>query len=429
MDPVLSPSTEQCLEHFLTRLSSHLTDKRQLASFATYMMGLLSPLERKSLEPIATLACPCPHHGSAAHQRLQHFGTDSTWPDAPIRKEAVQHALLPMLRHGPIQVSIIDDTAHLKKGKHSVGVQRQYAGCVGKVDNCQVTPTLVVATEHAHLVVDISLYLPKSWTDDPQRRKEARIPEEVRFQTKPELAVGMIDSAQQQGIPLGVLTADTAYGNSAWFRRQVRARGLHYLVAVQGSTCAKLWDKKQGLLGPQPIGQIGESLGAKDFAVYTVPGLPKPRRALLAFRQVVVPGDWDARQWLLIEWRPEEKQPLRYYLCSLAKSTRRRRLVQLLKARWHTEPAYQEMKGELGMNHYEGRRWRGFHHHMTLVMCCYAFVIAQRERSFSPCAAAKQPGRAKLGTAPAPRARQLRDLPVARGKKRLTAARPLQPAA
>ena len=429
MDLVPSSWTQQRLEQFLARLRSHWTDKRQAASFATYMMGLLSPLERKSLEPIATLACPCPEHGSAAHQRLHHFGTDSGWPDAPIRHEAVKEALEPMLRHGPIKVSIIDDTAHLKKGTHSVGVQRQYAGCVGKVENCQITPTLVVATQQAHLVVDISLYLPRTWTDDPERRKEAGIPDEIGFKTKPELALCMIDSAQQQDIPLGVLTADAAYGNNAWFRTQVRQRGLHYLVGVQGSTRVQLWDKKRGLMPAQSMAEIGEPLCAKDFALYAVPGLPKPRVARLAFRQVCVPGDSDPLQWLLIEWRPEEKQPLRYALCSLPKSTRRRRLVQLLKARWHTEPAYQEMKGELGMDHYEGRKWRGFHHHMTVVMCSYAFVTAEKERSFPPCAEKKQSCRTQLASPRAPCALKLRDLPLAGRPSRAPAARPLRPAA
>ena len=429
MDSDLSPTTEQGLEQFLQKLRPHLTDKRQVASFATYVMGLLSPLERKSLEPIATLRTPCPHHASAAHQRLQHFGTDSGWPDAPIRQEAVQQALVPMLHHGPIQVSVIDDTAHLKKGEHSVGVSRQYAGCVGKVANCQITPTLVVANEHAHLPVDISLYLPRAWTDDPLRRKEARIPDSVGFKTKPELALQMIDTAQQQGIPLGVMTADAAYGNSAEFRSQLRRRGLPYLLAVQGSTRVQCWDPQRGLLSPQSAASLGEPLLAKDFAIYTVPGLPKPRLARLAFRQVVVPSDGPMRQWLLIEWRPQEKQPLRYYVSNLPPSTRRRRLVQLLKARWHTEPAYQEMKGELGMDHYEGRRWRGFHHHMTVVMCCYAFVIAQRERSFSPCAAALQSGGAQLGASRTTRQEQLRLLAPAGRQGRALYAGPLRPAA
>jgi SRSO17 transposase len=426
----IDTDAQQRLQDYLGQLRRFLTDKRQVASFATYMMGLLSPLERKSLEPIASQACPCPHHCSAAHQRLQQFGTDSPWPDEPIRDTAVHYGLGQMLRHGPIQVSILDDTAILKKGKHSVGVQSQYAGCVGKVANCQVAPSLVVANQFAHLPVDVELYLPKSWTDSPERRKEARIPDEVQFRTKPIMGLAMLDAAMAQGIPLGVLTADTSYGNSQEFRNGVRKRGLHYLVGVQGATSVQLWDRSQGFLPSQSVSQIGQALMEKDFAIYTIPGSPKPRHVRLCFRHVFVPGDTqDTRQWLIIEWRPEEKDPLRYYLCSLPKSTRRRRLIQILKMRWRTEQAYAEVKGELGFDHYEGRRWRGFRHHMTLVLCCYAFVIAERERSFPPCAAKKQPGGAELAPATASRPHQLCDLAAPGGPSGLGHARPLRAAA
>jgi SRSO17 transposase len=381
----LTAQVKKRLEGFLELLDTQLTDKRQWGSLATYLLGLLSPLERKSLEPLAAQVCPCPYHGSAAHQQLQQFSTDSPWPDEPLRTTAIGYALEPMLRHGPVEVSIIDDTSHLKKGTHSVGVARQYAGCVGKVANCQVTPSLVLATPYAHLPVDIQLYLPQSWTDDPERRKEARIPDDIQFRTKPQLALDMLDSAQRRNLPLGVVTADTSYGNSQPFRLGVRARQKHYLVGVQGSTLVRLCHPKGCLAPAQSIERIAEAVPATDFTEYFLPGRPKPRRGLVAFGQVVVPGDWhNERQWLLIEWRPEEKPPLRYYLCSLPPSTRKRRLVHLLKLRWSTEQAYAEMKSELGMSHYEGRKWPGLNHHMSVVIAAYAFVTAEKERSFSP---------------------------------------------
>jgi SRSO17 transposase len=407
----LTAQVQKRLEGFLELLDTQLTDKRQWGSLATYLLGLLSPLERKSLEPLAAQVCPCPYHGSAAHQQLQQFSTDSPWRDEPIRTTAVRYALEPMLRHGPVEVSIFDDTSHLKKGTHSVGVARQYASCVGKVANCQVTPSLVLATPYAHLPVDIQLYLPHSWLDDPERTKEARIPDDIQFRTKPQLALEMVDSAQRRNLPLGVVTADAGYGNSQDFRLGLRARHLHYLVGVQGSTSVQLCRRKGSLAPFRSIEQIAQAVPAQDFTEYFLPGCPKPRRVLVAFRQVVVPGDWhNERQWLLIEWRPEEKPPLRYYLCSLPPSTRKRRLVQLLKLRWSTEQAYAEMKGELGMSHYEGRKWPGLNHHMSVVIAAYAFVTAEKERSFSPWRDSELDAGALLGAPGASRPRLLRHL-------------------
>ncbi len=407
----LTAQVKKRLEGFLELLDTQLTDKRQWGSLATYVLGLLSPIERKSLEPLAAQVCPCPYHGSAAHQQLQQFSTDSPWRDEPIRTAAVRYALEPMLRHGPVEASIFDDTSHLKKGTHSVGVARQYASCAGKVANCQVTPSLVIATPYAHLPVDIQLYLPQSWTDDPDRRKEARIPEDIPFRTKPQLALEMVDSAQRRNIPLGVVTADASYGTSQLFRLGLRARHLHYLAGVQGSISVQLCRPTGGLAPARSIEQIAQAVPAQDFTLYILPGCPKPRRVLVAFRQVVVPGDWhNERQWLLIEWRPEEKTPLRYYLCSLPPSTRKRRLVHLLKLRWATEQAYAEMKGELGMSHYEGRKWPGLNHHMSMVIAAYAFVTAEKERSFSPWGDSQLHAGAHLGATGASRPCLLRHL-------------------
>ncbi len=167
-----------------------------------YAMGLLGDGERKSVEPIAARACPDPARIDAVHQRLLHF-TNANWSDAEVRRVAADHALAAMTEREPVVAWILDDTGFLKQGKHSVGVQRQYTGSAGKITNCQIGVSLAVATETEHLPIDFELYLPESWLDDPNRRSEARIPDSVRFKTKPELALDMVRRALDHGVPPG----------------------------------------------------------------------------------------------------------------------------------------------------------------------------------------------------------------------------------
>ncbi|WP_395854274.1 IS701 family transposase [Cystobacter fuscus] len=193
-------------------------------------MGLLGDGERKSIEPIAARACPDPKKTDAMHQRLLHFAVDSRWSDREVRREAARYALDAMTQREPVEAWIVDDTGFLKQGKHSVGVQRQYTGSAGKITNCQIGVSLSVATRTEHVPLDFELYLPESWANDTARRQEARIPEDIPFKTKPQLAVQMIGRAVTDGVPKGVVLADSAYGSSGEFRAQVRSLGLHYAV-------------------------------------------------------------------------------------------------------------------------------------------------------------------------------------------------------
>ncbi len=230
---------QQRLAEFINKIGEVLNNKCRRASFATYALGLLGDSERKSMEPIAARDCADPHHADAAHQRLQHFITSSTWSDRDVRRIAVQYGLAAVKTWDPVRAWIIDDTGFLKKGYHSVGVQRQYTGSAGKVTNCQIGVNLTIATNTRHLPIDFELYLPKCWTDDPDRRREAQIPAEIQFRTKPQLALEMLQRAVEDDLPRGIVLGDTAYGNACWFRTAVRDLGLDYALSVQADT--KVW--------------------------------------------------------------------------------------------------------------------------------------------------------------------------------------------
>lgn len=212
---------------YLELLGTVLTDPDHRASFALYAMGLLSPLSRKSVEPIAALSCQRAEQCSAVHQRLLHFLANTGWDNEAVRRVAAGYALSAMTEQAPVEVSIIDDTGFLKQGTHSVGVQRQYTGSAGKVTGCQLCVSLTVATPFAQLPVEMQLYLPESWMDDPVRRKKAKIPDDLPFRTKPQMGAEMLQSAEAAGLPLGVVLAGAAYGTSAELRATIRALPRH----------------------------------------------------------------------------------------------------------------------------------------------------------------------------------------------------------
>ncbi len=249
----------QRLEEYFRRIGDILGEESRRSSFAVYALGLLGDGERKSIEPIAARACPEPSKTDAMHQRLLHFAVDSRWSDREVRQEAARYALDAMTQREPVEVWIVDDTGFLKQGKHSVGVQRQYTGSAGKITNCQIGVSLSIATRTEHLPIDFELYLPESWANDSARRLEARIPEDVAFKTKPQLAVQMIGRAVADGVPKGVVLADSAYGTSSDFRAQVRSLGLHYAVGVEPQTTVSLLDNEG-----RPH---GEAVSVKDMAL------------------------------------------------------------------------------------------------------------------------------------------------------------------
>ena len=289
---------------------------------------------------------------------------------------------------------IIDDTGLLKQGKHSVGVQRQYTGSAGKVTNCQVAVSLSLASRTEQVPIDFELYLPHSWADDPERRREARVPDGLEFKTKNTLAIEMLRRALDDGMPRGLVLADTAYGTSTRFREQVRELGLNYAVAVESST--KVWplDRHDQRLGDAvSIRHLSLVLANRKKAYRRVTWRAGTKRALssrFAMHRVLPfhkdgqdPAEREAL-WLICEWLDGDVQPMKFYLAAIPPNWKKRRLIRLIHERWRTERVYEDLKGELGFDHYEGRRFTGWHHHVSVVLCCYAFVIAERVRRFPP---------------------------------------------
>lgn len=404
---LVDAAAEERLEKYVQQIGSLLGRKDRRESFALYAMGLIGDGERKSIEPIAARACADPEMVPAMEARLGHFLNDSPWSDARLRAFAAEYALEEITRNAPITTWIVDDTGFLKQGTHSVGVQRQYTGSAGKTANCQVAVSLSVATRDAHLPIDFELYLPESWTNDAARRAEARIPDDIVFETKLDLALKMIRRAVAANLPRGVVLVDTAYGNSNEFRLELRSLGLDYAVAIQAPT--KVWrlDRLDRCRGDAISARdLAAKLGPKKFRRTT---WRKGTRHDLSARFAAVrvacayhdpnisPSDREGL-WLIIEWPDGEAEPTKFYLSSLPVTTSRRKLIAIIKERYRTERAYEDLKGELGLDHFEGRRWPGWHHHVTVVLSCYAFIAAELARSFPPSAARTAPNNA-LGIA------------------------------
>ena len=390
----------------LAQAAGHADRQNPLKSYCT---GLLLPGERKSVEPMAARLYPA--NVRQAHQSLHHIVADAAWSDEDML-EAVRAYVLPtMQQKGPITAWIVDDTGFVKKGTHSVGVTRQYCGQVGKQENCRVAVSLSVSTEHASLPIAWRLYLPEVWARDKAQRKKAGVPSEIRFQTKPALALEQIRSALARQIPVGVVLADAAYGTDTKFREELTDLGLLYVVGIMSSVT--VWKPGQGPLPKAPWtgqGRPTKSLRrsrrhapvtVRDLALALPPQAWKNvrwrtgTRHLLQSRFAAVrvrPAHRDyeraepyPQQWLLIEWPKGEAEPTKYWLATLPADTKLSKLVHSAKQRWIIERDYQELKQELGLGHYEGRGWRGFHHHAILCIAAYGFLMAERSR-FSPSA-------------------------------------------
>jgi SRSO17 transposase len=397
VDIEIDRAATQRLHAFFDDLGRILGTPQRRENFAHYALGLIGEGDRKSVEPIVARAGASVKHMDAAHQRLLHFITDSAWDDHAVRLNAARYAIEQLARTAVPWAWIVDDTGFLKQGKHSVGVQRQYTGSAGKVANCQIGVSLSISTPQDHVPIDFELYLPTSWANDPARRAEARIPENVTFQTKPQLALGMLRRAVAANIPRGTVLADEGYGN-AEFREGCRRLGLDFAVSVSSTTRAWIVDARGH--------RHGDARSAHDLAAQLVEdgafrrytwreGTAGPLTARFAFLRVVPAADDGheprrrERVWLVCEWRDTDDEPCHFHLATY-KRMPFVQLVQLLKERWRTERVYQDFKGELGLDHFEGRRFRGWHHHVSVALCCFAFLAAERARAFSPSATVPQ---------------------------------------
>jgi SRSO17 transposase len=387
---------------YVEAITSALGHADRVVPFQSYCAGLLLPGDRKSVEPMA--ARMQPGRVQAAHQSLHHFIAKADWSNDAVLA-AVRARVLPIIeRHGAIRALIIDDTGIPKKGKHSVGVARQYCGQLGKQDNCQVVVSLSVANDHASLPIAYRLYLPHEWADDPDRRAQAGVPDNVAFQTKPQIALDQLRAAVAAGIEAEVALVDAGYGTDTDFRDGITEIGLPYVVGIQSSI--SLWPPGEEPLPPKawsgrgrPTSSIRRDakhrpISAKQMAL----GLPKR-----AWRRVTWPEGTNAKltsrfaavrvrpahrdyhrstprpeEWCLIEWPTGQPEPTKYFLSTLPANISRRELVNTAKLRWRIERDYQDLKQELGLGHYEGRGWRGFHHHATLCIAAYGFLVSER---------------------------------------------------
>ena len=374
-----------------------------------YCKGLLLPGERKSIEPMAARLDPT--RVQPMRQSLHHLVAKAPWSDEVMLGEIQSQVLPVMEKHGPVVAWIVDDTGFPKKGKHSVGVARQYCGQVGKQDNCRVAVSLSVATWNSSLPIGYRLYLPKEWAEDAERREKTEVPEEIEFQTKPEIALDQIQAAVDSGVTRGVVLADAAYGGNTEFREGLTELELQYVMGVQSTMT--VWESgKQPspakTQGPQPVSvkQLAMKLPSKAFKEITWrEGAQRKLRSRFAAVRVC-PAHRDsgkaeprAEEWLLIEWPRGEREPTKYWVSTLPPQTKLKDLVKIAKHRWIIERDYEELKQELGLGHYEGRNWRGFHHHATLCIAAYGFLIAERNR-FSPSAHASHLRFVASGPAP-----------------------------
>jgi SRSO17 transposase len=444
-------------ERYMKGLCERLGHADRRAGFMQYSQGLMLPIERKSVEPLA--AHTDPRHVSAKHQSLHHLVAKSEWSDEGVL-EGVREWVSPRLKLENDCFWIVDDTGFPKKGKHSVGVARQYCGQLGKQDNCQVAVSLSLASSRGSLPITYRLYLPQEWADDRARRERAGVPTQITFATKPQIALEQIRTAKASGVPAGVVLADAAYGNDTSFRERLSEMGLRYSVGVHPTT--SVWPPGVEPLPPRVkkrVGRPGKLLrrgrGHKPCSVKQLARSLSPRawrevswregtNATLRSRFAAVRvraasrDYWRAtvrdEEWLLIEWPRAEREPIKYVLSTLSADTSLKELVAKTMMRWRIERDYQELKQEFGLSHYEGRGWRGFHHHATLCIAAYGFLLGQRlsgggekknsARSPSPLLPeGYRPRGSPQGAAP--RTRLHRDAPPSALARHRAAARPL----
>lgn len=409
VDGMASQSVEcERFESYLERLAEAVGHADRRWPLEAYITGLLLPGKRKSVEPMAAKIDP--RHVSRAHQSMHHFVATAPWDERAVLVVARDYALAQLERHAPVGAWVVDDTGVPKKGKHSVGVAWQYCGVLGKMANCQVAVSVSLANRTMSVPAAWRLYLPEKWVKDPDRRARAHVPAEVGFLKKWEIALDEIDHLLQEDLPPAPVVADAGYGDATEFRDALTERGFSYVVGIKPET--SVWPPGQGPLPPKDYAGQGrppvrlrrdgdhKPLSARELAHR----LPETAWETIRWREGtkgkmmsrfaaerIRPAHGDKRrseprplEWLLIEWPEGEPEPTKYWLSTVPEDVELAEFVSLAKIRWRIERDYQEMKDELGLDHYEGRGWRGFHHHGVLCMAAYCFLAAERGRLSPP---------------------------------------------
>jgi SRSO17 transposase len=419
MDLEGGSASEARFAAYVAGLTSVIGHADRAAPLRDYCLGLLMPGERKSVEPMAAVTAP--QRVAAQHQSLLHFVGNAPWSDAAVLNKVADLVLPAIERRGSIEAWIVDDTGFPKQGRHSVGVARQYCGELGKQDSCQVAVSLSLANRHASLPVAYGLYLPEEWAADAVRRAKVGVPETIIFKTKTAIALDQIRAAVAAGLPRGAVLMDAGYGNNTGLRSGITELGLAYVAGILSTT--SVWAPGTAPLPPPAWSGRGRppSLLRRDAEHQPVSvkalALGLPRRAWRTIRWRQGSADWLSsrfarvrvrpahrdinrtasrpEEWLLVEWPKGELEPRKYWLSTMP-AMPFGRFVDLAKLRWRIERDYQDLKQEVGLGHYEGRGWRGFHHHATLCIAAYGFLISERETipPSGPAAATKLPAAA-----------------------------------
>ena len=390
-------------EGYMVHLCAGLGHADRHAGLRGYCTGLMAPLKRKSVEPMASHLAPMAT--ASKHQSLHHFVADSAWSDEQMLLRVAQW-VVPAMDFSDGGWWIVDDTGFPKQGTHSVGVARQYCGMLGKQDNCQVAVSVTLACQAGSLPVAWQLYLPNEWCEDEARRQKVGVPKDVEFATKPAIALAQIERLTSQGAPKHCVLADAGYGVNTAFREGLDALGLAYVVGVTGEVT--VWPPGHAPLPPQEysgrgqvpkLHRLGQAAHERPLSMKAMAlALPAAQWHSVEWRQgsnIALRSRFArvrvraahrehqrtqlrAEQWALIEWPEGHKEPMKYWLSTMPEDMPLQRMVLEAKMRWRIERDYQDLKQDLGLGDYEGRGWRGFHHHASLSIAAYGFLMAQQ---------------------------------------------------
>lgn len=403
MTPHALKRLDRELTTFVDTLTTGWGRSERRTAMGQYITGLLLDGERKSIEPIAARVVDDAAQIEAMRQRLQQCVVVSAWDEAIVFARLAQW----LDRELPeVTAFVVDDTGFPKKGRHSVGVARQYSGTLGRTDNCQIATSLHLAGERGSGCIGMRLYLPESWTTDRRRCQAAGVPDTVTFAPKWPHALALLDAALAAGVRRHVVLGDAAFGEVTAFREALTARGLSYVLRVPSNLV--MWPPDTRFAVPTRPSATGRPRSTPRPTTPTAPLTLAARAATLRQRRVTWRDGSRGQQasrfaavrvhrahrhaegagpgpevWLLSEWPRGETAPTKYYLSSLPATTPLRTLVRFGKLRWRIERDYQELKGDLGLDHFEGRTWAGFHHHVALCAAAHAF-LARRRALFPP---------------------------------------------
>jgi SRSO17 transposase len=401
--PELTPAVLRRLEAYATHFRDDFHFERPARWAGVYLAGLIQEGELKSIEPLSRrVTLPPELQVQDPEQALQQFVNQSPWDEQQVLKR--YRAVMAETFADPAGIFVLDDTSFPKQGKHSVGVQRQYCGALGKKANCQVAPSVHYVSTKGHCPLAMRLYLPESWLDDPKRLDKAGVPEAHRQpHTKSQIALELLDQARAEGWPGQVVLVDAGYGVAEDFRAGLEQRHLDYLAGVTEDmvvfTAEPRWTvppwrgRGRRPTRPRLADDSPRPVSLKELAARTPlrkvtwrEGTQGKLTGRFAWLRVWPAQGWATGDcagaeplWLLIEEQADGK--LKYAFSNLPANTRRLRAVRLWKSRWPVEQGYQQMKEELGLDHFEGRSWRGFHHHVCLVMLAYGFLAREQQRA------------------------------------------------